>query len=373
MTSIPKMYAIVGQSNIIQHGLIYYNIVDCASSLYQLLEKYKSASIDNYKIVCYYGGVLITEYQITYNQGLVLYNHENYIQVSSLFPEFKVIDLLLGNLITDSMPNMKEIFTFPPSTSLENETFESKKSSPKKPRHTKLYHRFESAKKSMETKPDCSLAKNTKAKFDEEFESKKEKERISKIMENRTNEKFRMFISDKKSYQDIKQDINKGILKVENMHPYFLPKYQIFKILESRNAINFSNNDNMKEEYEIFSKLYDSYLEEEKEENDTCKVYVPHKYHYMTKEEKEAYAKKYNMTLESFEEKYINNTCNHDKIDTYINQKKSPMTMNIQEQTISKTESDDSSDETEDSETDDESIPAIDPKFIELTKEYINH
>lgn len=371
MSSISKIYTILGQSSISYRELNHDNIIDCVSSLYQLMEQNREETINNLKIVCYYGGVPITVYQLAYDHGLILHNSHNYIQVSSLFPEIKAIDLLLGELITkeilhSSKPIKPAIQETTPMNSLLNAPQETK------PRHAKMYNRFETAKKMQQIKSEeSSPIKKNKAKFDEEFENKKENERNIKILENRTNEKFRMFVSDKKSYQNIKQDIEKGLLKPENMHPYFLPKYQIFKILESRNALDFSSNDKIKEEYEIFSQLYNSYLEEN-EEDSTCKVYIPHKYHYMTREEKEEYAKKYKMTLESFEEKYINNTCNYDKIDTYINKNTLTETKPKTETTNVNKIEDSSEESSYSSDSEDDTVPGIDPKFIELTKEYNN-
>jgi hypothetical protein len=190
----------------------------------------------------------------------------------------------------------------------------------------------------------------------------------------------------------MKNDIEKGTLKQNQMHPYFVIKYQIFKILEQRGKINFSSNSNISQEYEIFNELQN--VCNEKDEDDTkidqsiCKVYIPHNYHYMSQDKKEDHAKKYKMTLQQFEDKYINYMMDDDIIEKHINngslQTQASQTNNVKEIVSEKKDisidldnkspniSDGEFDNTDDTDDSDGEIdkPKIDQKFLELTKEY---
>lgn len=159
--------------------------------------------------------------------------------------------------------------------------------------------------------------------FDEIFELSKEIERDKRVEQFRRNEKFKMFESDKGSYIKIKKDIDSGLIKASEVHPFFALKYQIFKLLESRKVINFSKNDNIVDEYKLFRELYEECDEDNQKNNKKCdpvkKVYIPHNYQYMTDTDKELYANKYNLTKTQFEEKYIN-TMFDDGLDDFLDE-----------------------------------------------------
>ena len=203
-------------------------------------------------------------------------------------------------------------------------------------------------------------------------------------MSEKSNDKLRVFESDKFSYVSIKRDLEKGALKREDINPCFELKYLIFKVLESRNSIDFTKNDNISTEYELFKILYDECNENNQNNcKPIVKVYIPHNYQYMSKERKEEYARKYKMTLKQFEDKYVNGMVDDDIIENHINDPSSnslnknkdmekivinaskSIVVDIDDQTpyISDIEDDETNDDLSNS-------PKIDTNFMALTKEY---
>lgn len=276
-------------------------------------------------------------------------------------------------------------------------------------RHTKMLDNAKNILEKAQAAQDTSKKEEVKAvlkkaQFDEPFEEKKEKERNEKIIQNRSNEKIRVFESDKKSYLQIKNDLEKGLLKREEMHPYFILKYPIFKVLEARNAINFTSNDNIVQEYNLFSDLHDYDYENDCPKSEVkpvntnvSKVYVPHNYNYMTIEQQEKHAAKYRMTRKQFEEKYVSGLADDDDIENHIllgttnipkkeslvvdnsspqnetqqSQINKVITIDVNNDTPNCSDTDDSDDS--DTDTDDsdlESRPKVDLNFLKLTQEY---
>ncbi|AEJ34440.1 hypothetical protein MIMI_L204a [Acanthamoeba polyphaga mimivirus] len=141
----------------------------------------------------------------------------------------------------------------------------------------------------------------------------------------------------------MKKDIDSGVLKPENINPMFSLKYMIFKILDSRLAIDFNSDQNIQQEYVLFNELFKECVdnnednknnmdnEEDSDESDiesdsdlddskSQNIEIPYKYFYLPVEEKESIAKKYGLNVSEFEDKYINKSNN--KIQS-INQENS--------------------------------------------------
>ena len=136
--------------------------------------------------------------------------------------------------------------------------------------------------------------------FDEEFEEQRERNRLSRIEALRHSEKMNTFTHDKDVYQKLKSDISGGKITIEDVHPIFTLKYEIFGILENRSLINFSNDDNVKTEFNLFMDMYDCCKDDLDSDNDKKddstvaddKSYTPHNYQYLTEKAKEKYNKK---------------------------------------------------------------------------------
>nr|QZX43313.1 hypothetical protein [Mimivirus sp.] len=148
----------------------------------------------------------------------------------------------------------------------------------------------------------------------------------------------------------------------------------IFKLLETRNCLNLSNDENIKEEYKLFNELYQLDNDDSPEDNIISKVYVPHNYHYMTISQKENHAKNYGLTIEEFENKFLQGCCDDTSVDDIIFKTQRILENNTNidnsESNIeSNIESDSGSDS--DSESDSEekySITNIDQNFLDLVR-----
>ncbi len=351
---------------------LFSNLDDLIYELYSILYRISNIEQSDIQIVCYSMGIPVTVLNIDYQNGLILYNNENRIKISSILPECTASDTFIAkkfdhvdknisvtavsskpspfctkiydsrvstmnraipNISCSPIPNIScnsisniNCNSIPNITSCQipNITTETHHDTPiqnkiwshttnnndtTKTRHNNLLNKAKIAQQSVIN--NKIIHKPKKAAFDEDFEAEKERIRNEKILQNKSNEKFRIFESDKKSYQLIKQDILNDKLRSDEINPIFALKYDIFKLLEIRNSINFESNDNISEEYNIFMELYDECVNtEDDDKKSNANVYIPPNYNYMSDEKKNEYAKKYKMTRRQFEEKYIN--CMHD-------------------------------------------------------------
>lgn len=209
------------------------------------------------EVVLYYNNIPVTRLSVIYDDGLLLFNESNHVKITSFYPEYLVLDSQLKQILSSTHP--------------ENDYFEKNK-----------------------------IIDNNKDDIDEIFpinEAISDTE-IDMEINNTLNipyDNINIFENDKKSYLKIKNDIESGHLELDQIHPHFSLKYQIFKILELRNDINFNCDDHIKDEFAVFSKIYEASKDDIEQEN---KPYVPHNYNYLTTEQKEEYATKYNSTKE---------------------------------------------------------------------------
>lgn len=107
-------------------------------------------------------------------------------------------------------------------------------------------------------------------------------------------ERRRKFNADKKAYFLIKEDINKGKLKVEKIleNPIFKNKYPVFEYMESKNILtqkegdddDLNNSCSVGEDYFIYSQLTKKNIEPK------SKGYVPHNYNYLSEGEQKEYS-----------------------------------------------------------------------------------
>lgn len=328
-------------------GISVYGIEDAISSLYLYLINNQITDFSKIQLSCYFMGCKINYFQIRYQNGLVLYDDNSTLKIPSLFPEILILDKQYKKIIVPKVKTfnfVKNKASYLNPIGIHNEVdqiknIQNSSSDEQKNRHIIMKERAKIAEQAKnEIKMKVEEEKKELGGFDENFEAKKENERNKKIETRRANEKISIFMSDKKSYTMICNDLKDGIIKIDDIPQFFVLKYEIFKILENRGVINFDTNDNIDDEYDIFKTLFEEcsdcvddpkyvplgiYRDDEfSRKSSNKKIYIPHNYQYMTKEEKEKYAKKYKMTLSQFENKYINNTINDDEIDNFIKEGK---------------------------------------------------
>lgn len=421
-----QFYKII-YNNELGNTTCYYTLDDTVLSLYKIILNMHITNFTDLHVIYYYLSIPVTIFNVSYNDGLILYNDDNYISLATIYPSVSILDSTLkrrqsqfcinsGNdgvgftnrnldrrdtntnydrkststnernstdqtTVTDKtctdhlqqlLANMQTSFVTNKSHSIQ------KPVCPKPDRHTNLLNKSKSTNGACMKQLIGKNATNNKIKFtnqvkpidvphtpiieidfgssDNKIKPPKLKDDLEKVREidrnnrmelDRQNERFRVFESDKRSYVKMKNDISKGLLQPCDIHPYFTMKYQIFRVLENRKAIDFNSDCNLKSEYEIFRDLYDACDDEksvrsENVDNNKSKsegnqqnirqkgVYVPHNYQYMTSEKKEEYAQKFKMTRTEFENKYINQDCNSsDLIEEHL--KKNSSSQNISE------------------------------------------
>ena len=112
-----------------------------------------------------------------------------------------------------------------------------------------------------------------------EINAKKMVERINKDKEEQDINKY---FNDKESYYRMKNDIELGFLKEENISPLFRQKYPIYKIMDENGDLDTDN------EYQLFCDLYEELYPNQIEKDKPS--YVPHSYNYLSEEEKGKYS-----------------------------------------------------------------------------------
>ncbi|AVL94629.1 hypothetical protein ma243 [Moumouvirus australiensis] len=248
----------------------------------ELCSKKSKDLVEKMKITKYYMNHAILYFKLKYETGLIMYNENNIIRICDFFPEFTPMDKIIESLYFGSVCTKNNYSQKPISIKTK------KISQEKKPRNHKF---LDKGKKEF-------LVLDT---FNKNSTVNKE----NSVIED--NKDLILFKSDKNSYKLIKNDIDKGILDSKDINMFFADKFTVFKLLETRNCLDLENNDNIKTEYELFKELYEP---EENIISEEENIYVPYNYHYISEQEKKNHAKKYGMSVEEFENKYVNNSVN---------------------------------------------------------------
>jgi hypothetical protein len=261
-----------------------------------------------------------TTFSVFYDKSLFLCEGNNYFRVSSLYPEFEVLDQKLNKIIGQSVYDKSH------TKNRNSISYQMVKNEEVKSVVSYNIHHQE-----VENDNNKLLKSIKNQNFDTETDSKdkyminkyeNDNNKLPKSIKNQnfdteTDSKDKYMInkyeSDKHSYSLIKNDIEKGLIKEEEIHPDFTVKYQIFKILELKGMVDLNSNNNIIEEYKKFDDIYQITLLEDvystiSEEDKINDIYIPHNYHYLTDDEKEEYAKKYQMTKQQLEDRYLSST-----------------------------------------------------------------
>ena len=318
---------------------IYPNLYTVIEALY--IKYYNKKSYDNLTIIHYYMNIPYSTYNIKYDAGLVIYNNKTQINILSTFPEFTSLDNYINiqqvSILppTNNIPNRQTIPLLPidPSTNIQNrQTIQVLPIDPSTNMHNRqtmpvspIYQSTNIHNRQTISVPPINPSNNISNLNTETSDVIKKSNKVKSGISSNTiynkanevrcgdnvciayNEKLRIFSSDKKAYVLIKNDIENGKLREADINEIFIDKYRIFKILDARKTINFASDLNIKNEFLLFSELIEvkEEIEETETKLDAASVYIPHNYGYMDKNKKEEYAKKYNMSLEDFEAKYI--------------------------------------------------------------------
>ena len=317
MESVTK-YRMSTKNGFIDHTCLEHLVYN----LYQYIFHYRTYHDINH-IQCLSMGIPVNTFDVSYKveHGLYLVNNDNSIKLSCLFPQFTAIDneikKILGSTLSERVPKVSGVpsraahldrvgamdTSEPIKTKLPVSEPVKEANRSRRPRH-KFYS---SSNSNSDLKPNVSVQEVVPDKLIEPKNIVSVSDHMPKI---------KIFDSDKQSYLCMKRDIENGKLNINNIHSCFALKYDIFKILDIRSAINFSSNSNIEEEYELFTDLYNSCVPDDDELAELAsnnKVYVPYNYHYWTDDKKTEHAKTYDMTQQEFEEKYI------DKPDAELN------------------------------------------------------
>jgi len=123
--------------------------------------------------------------------------------------------------------------------------------------------------------------KDTK-NFSKYFNDLNDEKRFLRKEKERLEEKKRIFESDKGVYEKIKSEIEQGKVD-ENKIPFlFADKYPIFKFMDLNSTLY------QEDDFITYTCLYDEI--HKKDESEVVEdTYIPHNYHYLSKEEQEKY------------------------------------------------------------------------------------
>lgn len=236
----------------------------------------------------YYLNILSNEFNVKHNDSLFLYNNETSIKVQILYPEF----YYFSNIFTKRNPIINTI-----TKKTETAIGTIKSQTPIEP------------KKNPKVEIPKNEMKLVKKKVTQPLVSKEDLTSFNlKIPE--VDKKLSQYISDRESFRKIRNDIELGKMNINDIAPWFSMKYTIFSILDSRGSINFNN----KNDYPLIEKeheLFEIMLEATEDKEDDIKIeldqniYVPHNYNYLSDDEKNDIASKYNLSRMEFEEKYV--------------------------------------------------------------------
>lgn len=286
---------------------------DLYETIYALYENIfiNKIPIISMRIISYYACLPITEFSIKYDNGImIMYNDDNYIKISSLIPEAKILDMQMNAnaIIPNKIPLTDKSIDTP---IIKGNILP--KNIPRQPRNHKFLEKSVIAKNAIEKNKkekissDIGIMTDEKLKYiNDNYDFTQEEIKLKMKNKSKKDNLFNTFVSDKKIYPKIKSEVDVGKLREDTINPDYAIKYQLFKILEDRSAINFNNDDNIQNEFEIFTELHKSCTDDEIVENEKINVYVPHNYRYLSEEQKCAWAKKYDMTIDKFEELYVN-------------------------------------------------------------------
>lgn len=198
----------------------FYNAIH---KIYYLM--HDNAKISDLYLTIKYFDIEIEKFNVMFRSELVLYNNQNKIKVSSLFPLFIPLDI----------------------------SFRKKITKPEK-RSTNIPLKIKTHEKQLIKKSDNSDNSYTEISHE-----------------------LRTFEADKNAYYKIKDDISKNIFSSDQINPMFIGKYYIFLLLESRNQISMNDNTNLQNEYECFKVLYDPEIEKDiQTDNTSCEDLMDH-------------------------------------------------------------------------------------------------
>ena len=387
MNSSTNNYFKIAYGHSTDHFHICHDLNDLFIQLYVNLFRTRNLSTEDITIYNYYMDCPITCFNVRYQNGLVIFNEENYIKASTIYPELSALDVMASKFLENNTTVSKPTLSKPTICKVPSKAMTGELNLPvsgqckSKNLGSSYLENARIAKEMMQKKSKVAKSSDTVRTDGAEVEDVSDgvtKELVFKRNET-NNEKFKIFESDKRSYIQMKRDIDEGWLDKEHLNPAFVMKYQIFKILEARNSIDTASDQNISQEYEFFSSLYNECQVDDQDcAKDGCpleqpvknKVYVPYNYHYMTNDKKEEYAKKYKLTRQQFEDMYLNSPVNDDVIENHIMSRSEPRkeTEPVTNQIDTSIDtSDDSSDETSD---DDSNTKKVDTKFIDLYREY---
>lgn len=300
------------------------NFVDILKSVY--FDLANNLPVSDISINTYSMNSLISVFFIKISpNGLVIYNNTNSVSVALICPEVMAMD----KIICEWVRNKSEPISNPAKYNQKNTTDTNQKpynqvstenvrrpvENVRRPRlHAKnmLAHTVYNISNKNVANKSCGVSDKSSNVPDKSSITD-----VNLIVQD-VPQKIRLFESDKRAYIMMSSDIANGDITKQNINPAFEMKYAIFKILENRGSLNRMSAENIDTECELFNSLYNECIDNTEAEP-VEKVYVPHNYHYMTADQKTDHAKKYKLTKQQFEEKYINVKIAEDDIEKCIN------------------------------------------------------
>jgi len=242
--SSPEMMLKTPLSGLVQQDTCHSqheNMKDTLLTVYMHLINIETP-IDKITIKHFYMSIEHEIYHVKYVNGIVLYNDNNNINVSSLYPELHVFnDKYYKNKTSKKQQHNNKTLIDEPKVSHNNKTLIDE---------PKVSHN----NKTLIDEPKVSHNNKDEPKVIFKVENNDDPKVVFKMKNN--DDQLNKFIADKSSYRLIKKDINNGKIKLEEVFSEYIPKYIVLTIMETRGEINFETNENIQNEHENFKKLY---------------------------------------------------------------------------------------------------------------------
>lgn len=208
-----------------------------------IVQQYASSgSFRQIRVNVSYMNVVVSTLQVKNNHGLILYNNECNIKVSTIFPNYSCFDkLTISECKRDNIHVEKKPMSVPEPEPIISKTRSSEP--------TPVIINF------VKYDANCSERRSQYA---------------AGVLD--TESQLRIFSSDKISYLKIKNDIIHNV--ISEPADFFVVKYEIFSALEEIGEINFYSDVDLSTEYEKFNELFVDVMSNDEliigKDNDEC-------------------------------------------------------------------------------------------------------
>lgn len=280
------------------------DFVSCVNNLYGILPSMTIKGIESIRINSYINNTKYIQYRVECNHGIYLVSDNSRIKLSDLFPHMTVIDTIISNTIGTVQTTKTSVHTGHGGITRSNVPIVTSNvgTRPSFPSMSTYTPKF--GQPINLTQPVVELRGEQTASTERPVT---EIEPQPPVTETKPEPKLtadqQRFLTNKKMYIKIIDDIEGGDLNENNINEMFSEEYEIFSILENRDMLDIENE-------EFDEKEFTQYMAMSKAVSDdyvasiSNNIYLPTNYETMTYSEKVLLAKKYNMDVTELDNVY---------------------------------------------------------------------